>query len=68
MMEMQVMPFLALPELAKRDVKASFFVCAGQIGTKHYLDKSMIIDLIESRDADRKPRNASPRLVHAWSE
>lgn len=39
---------LALPELAKRDVKASFFVCAGRIGTKHYLDKSMIIDLIKS--------------------
>ena len=39
---------LALPELAKRNLKASFFVCAGRIGTKHYLDKSMIVDLIKS--------------------
>ena len=39
---------LALPELAKRNLKASFFVCAGRIGTKHYLDKSMIADLIKS--------------------
>jgi peptidoglycan/xylan/chitin deacetylase (PgdA/CDA1 family) len=39
---------LALPELVKRSLKASFFVCAGRIGRKHYLDKSMIADLIES--------------------
>ena len=39
---------LALPELAKRNLKASFFVCAGRIGTKHYLDKSMIVDLIQA--------------------
>jgi peptidoglycan/xylan/chitin deacetylase (PgdA/CDA1 family) len=39
---------LALPELAKRNLKASFFVCAGRIGTRHYLDKSMIVDLIEA--------------------
>ena len=39
---------LALPELARRDLKASFFICAGRIGTKHYLDKSMIADLVQS--------------------
>ena len=36
----------ALPELAKRRLKASFFVCAGRIGTKNYLDGSMIRDLL----------------------
>jgi peptidoglycan/xylan/chitin deacetylase (PgdA/CDA1 family) len=39
---------LALPELAKRQLKASFFVCAGRIGKPHYLDKSMIKDLLGS--------------------
>ena len=39
---------LALPELAKRNLKASFFICAGRVGTKHYLDKSMIADLVEA--------------------
>lgn len=40
--------FLALPELAKRQLKASFFVCAGRIGKPHYLDKLMITDLLAS--------------------
>jgi peptidoglycan/xylan/chitin deacetylase (PgdA/CDA1 family) len=39
---------LALPELAKRHLKASFFVCAGRIGLMHYLDKSMIKDLLDA--------------------
>jgi peptidoglycan/xylan/chitin deacetylase (PgdA/CDA1 family) len=39
---------LALPELAKRQLKASFFVCAGRLGKPHYLDKSMIKDLLGS--------------------
>ena len=37
---------MALPELAKRRLKASFFVCAGRIGIKNYLDGSMIRDLL----------------------
>jgi peptidoglycan/xylan/chitin deacetylase (PgdA/CDA1 family) len=36
----------ALPELAKRRLVASFFICAGRIGKKHYLDESMIKDLL----------------------
>jgi peptidoglycan/xylan/chitin deacetylase (PgdA/CDA1 family) len=39
---------LALPELTKRQLKASFFVCAGRIGKPHYLDGSMIKDLLAS--------------------
>jgi peptidoglycan/xylan/chitin deacetylase (PgdA/CDA1 family) len=38
---------VALPELSKRGLRASFFVCAGRIGKEHYLDDSMIKDLIE---------------------
>jgi peptidoglycan/xylan/chitin deacetylase (PgdA/CDA1 family) len=37
---------LALPELSKRRLVASFFVCAGRIGKKHYLDIPMIKDLL----------------------
>ena len=39
---------VALPELSKRGLSASFFVCAGRIGKRHYLDKSMIKDLLEA--------------------
>jgi peptidoglycan/xylan/chitin deacetylase (PgdA/CDA1 family) len=39
--------YLAFPELSKRGLRASFFVCAGRIGKKHYLDNSMIKDLLE---------------------
>ena len=39
--------YLALPELSKRGLQASFFVCAGRIGKKHYLDNSMIRDLLD---------------------
>jgi len=38
---------VALPELSKRGLRASFFVCAGRIGKEHYLDDSMIKDLLE---------------------
>jgi peptidoglycan/xylan/chitin deacetylase (PgdA/CDA1 family) len=38
---------VALPELSKRGLRASFFVCAGRIGKDHYLDDSMIKDLLE---------------------
>jgi peptidoglycan/xylan/chitin deacetylase (PgdA/CDA1 family) len=38
---------VALPELSKRGLRASFFVCAGRIGKDHYLDGSMIKDLLE---------------------
>ena len=37
----------AFPELSKRGLLASFFVCAGRIGNEHYLDNSMIKDLLE---------------------
>lgn len=37
---------LALPELAKRRLRAEFFVCAGRVGKKHYLDRSMINELL----------------------
>src|SRR5215470_4073438 len=36
---------IALPELTKRGLTASFFICAGRIGKKRYLDESMIKDL-----------------------
>jgi peptidoglycan/xylan/chitin deacetylase (PgdA/CDA1 family) len=39
--------YLAFPELSKRGLCASFFVCAGRIGKKHYLDNSMIKDLLD---------------------
>jgi peptidoglycan/xylan/chitin deacetylase (PgdA/CDA1 family) len=37
---------IALPELAKRGLKAAFFVCAGRIGTPHYLDRAAFADLL----------------------
>jgi peptidoglycan/xylan/chitin deacetylase (PgdA/CDA1 family) len=36
----------ALPELSKRRLTAEFFVCAGRVGKKHYLDQSMIKELL----------------------
>jgi peptidoglycan/xylan/chitin deacetylase (PgdA/CDA1 family) len=38
---------LAFPELSRRRLVGSFFVCAGRIGKKHYLDASMIKDLLQ---------------------
>jgi peptidoglycan/xylan/chitin deacetylase (PgdA/CDA1 family) len=37
---------VALPELARRSLAATFFVCAGRIGKTHYLDKPMLDDLL----------------------
>jgi peptidoglycan/xylan/chitin deacetylase (PgdA/CDA1 family) len=37
---------LALPELSKRGLAAEFFICAGRVGKKHYLDQSMINELL----------------------
>jgi len=37
---------IALPELARRGLKASFFICAGRIGAPHYLDRVALGDLI----------------------
>jgi peptidoglycan/xylan/chitin deacetylase (PgdA/CDA1 family) len=37
---------IALPELAKRGLKAIFFVCAGRIGAPHYLDHFALADLL----------------------
>jgi peptidoglycan/xylan/chitin deacetylase (PgdA/CDA1 family) len=39
---------LALPELTKRGLTASFFVCAGRIEKRYYLDSSMMHDLLDS--------------------
>ena len=36
----------ALPELSKRGLTAEFFVCAGLVGREHYLDRSMINELL----------------------
>jgi peptidoglycan/xylan/chitin deacetylase (PgdA/CDA1 family) len=38
---------LAFPELSKRGLLGSFFICAGRIGKEHYLDRSMIKDLLD---------------------
>jgi peptidoglycan/xylan/chitin deacetylase (PgdA/CDA1 family) len=38
--------YLALPELSKRGLSAEFFVCVGRVGKKHYLDRSMIKELL----------------------
>lgn len=40
---------LALPELSKRNLTAEFFICAGRIGKEHYLDRSMIDELLAGR-------------------
>ena len=37
---------IALPELAKRGLKAAFFICAGRIGAPHYLDRVALADLL----------------------
>ena len=37
---------IALPELAKRNLKAIFFVVGGRIGIPHYLDRSALRDLV----------------------
>jgi peptidoglycan/xylan/chitin deacetylase (PgdA/CDA1 family) len=37
---------IALPELTRRDLTASFFVCAGRIGKQHYLSDAMIRELL----------------------
>lgn len=39
---------IALPELLKRDLTATFFVCSGRVGAPHYLDRSAIGDLLDS--------------------
>jgi peptidoglycan/xylan/chitin deacetylase (PgdA/CDA1 family) len=39
---------IALPELAKRDLKAIFFVVAGRIGLPHYLDRIALRDLVSA--------------------
>jgi peptidoglycan/xylan/chitin deacetylase (PgdA/CDA1 family) len=39
---------IALPELAKRDLKAIFFVVASRIGLPHYLDRIALRDLVSA--------------------
>jgi len=36
----------ALPELFKRGLKGVFFICAGRIGSPHYLDRAALADLV----------------------
>jgi peptidoglycan/xylan/chitin deacetylase (PgdA/CDA1 family) len=38
---------LALPELARRGLVATFFICAGRVGKMYYLDAPMIKQLLE---------------------
>jgi peptidoglycan/xylan/chitin deacetylase (PgdA/CDA1 family) len=40
---------VVLPELAKRGLKAAFFVCAGRIGEPNYLDRIALRDLLAAR-------------------
>jgi peptidoglycan/xylan/chitin deacetylase (PgdA/CDA1 family) len=37
---------IALPELVDYGLRAIFFVCAGRIGTPHYLDRAALADLL----------------------
>ena len=37
---------LALPELSKRNLTAEFFICSGRVGKEHYLNRSMIDELL----------------------
>jgi peptidoglycan/xylan/chitin deacetylase (PgdA/CDA1 family) len=37
---------IALPEIARRGLKATFFVCAGRIGKDHYLDRVALKDIL----------------------
>ena len=39
---------IALPELAKRNLKAIFFVVGGRIGMPHYLDRAALRDLVSA--------------------
>jgi peptidoglycan/xylan/chitin deacetylase (PgdA/CDA1 family) len=39
---------IALPELAKRNLKAIFFVFGGRIGMPHYLDRAALRDLVSA--------------------
>ena len=39
---------IAMPELVKRGLTATFFVCAERIGMPHYLDKSAIRELLQA--------------------
>jgi len=37
---------IALPELTKRALSATFFICARRIGTPHYLDRAALAELV----------------------
>ena len=39
---------IALPESAKRNLKAIFFVVGGRIGSPHYLDRAALRDLVSA--------------------
>src|SRR5262245_45071601 len=37
---------VAMPELAKRGLTATFFICAGRIGAPHYLGRSALGEML----------------------
>jgi peptidoglycan/xylan/chitin deacetylase (PgdA/CDA1 family) len=39
---------IALPELAKRELKATFFIVASRIGLPNYLDRKALADLVSA--------------------
>jgi GT2 family glycosyltransferase/peptidoglycan/xylan/chitin deacetylase (PgdA/CDA1 family) len=39
---------IALPELVRRGLKATFFICAGRIGAPEYLDRVALHDLLQA--------------------
>jgi peptidoglycan/xylan/chitin deacetylase (PgdA/CDA1 family) len=39
---------IALPELVKRNLKATFFIVGAQIGMPHYLDRKALTDLVSA--------------------
>ena len=39
---------IALPELVKRNLKATFFIVGARIGMPHYLDREALTDLVSA--------------------
>jgi hypothetical protein len=46
---------IALPELAKRNLKAIFFIVGGRIGMPHYLDRAALRDLVSAGMETKSP-------------
>ena len=54
---------IALPELVKRGLTATFFVCADRIGMPHYLDRQCNRRPAAGRHGHRLSRHAPSRLA-----